>query len=192
MALKPLTSDNAGIGREGETIETGKIPLLRLSFSCPGIVRIFPNQRRFLLPTPSFLSPRQDTEGISVSRIMVVDDDALIRRTVAKILQKEGHEVIDFPDAAPALDEVDLDAIELILTDLNMPTPGEKLIQEVRKRGAKTPIIVMSGHLTEEKVHLLEELGAQAAIKKPFDLLALLQIIQAHTSSREDSLPDSG
>ena len=127
-----------------------------------------------------------------MSRVMVVDDEEMVRKTVTRVLQSEGYEVIDFPDAAPALEEADFAAIELILTDLSMPTPGEQFIQEVRKRGAKTPIVVMSGHLTEEKVHLLEELGAQAAIKKPFDLPALLQIVQAHTSSREDSLPDSG
>ncbi len=116
-------------------------------------------------------------------KIMVVDDEEMVRKTVTRVLQREGYEVINFPDAAPALEEADFAAIELILTDLSMPTPGEQFIQEVRNRGAKTPIVVMSGHLTEEKMHLLEELGAQAAIKKPFDLSALLQIVQAHTSS---------
>ena len=126
-----------------------------------------------------------------MSRVMVVDDDELVRKVVTKVLQREGHEVVDFPDAAPALEEADLDAIELILTDLNMPTPGEKLIQEVRKKNAKTPIVVMSGNLTEERLKLLEELGA-GVLAKPFDLPALLQIVQAHTSFLEGSLPDSG
>jgi DNA-binding response OmpR family regulator len=126
-----------------------------------------------------------------VPKIMVVEDEELIRVMVSRILRIEGHEVVDFPDAAPALEEADLNAIELILTDLNMPTPGEQLIHEVRKRGAKTPIVVMSGHLNEEKLLLLQELGAQAVLEKPFDMPTLLQAVQTHASSRQTSLPDS-
>ena len=111
---------------------------------------------------------------------MVVDDDEPIRRLVARILQMEGYETVDFPDPAPALEDVDLDAIELILTDLNMPTAGEQFIQEVRKRSADTPIVVMSGHLTEEKQRFLEELGAQASLRKPFELPVLLQTVRDH------------
>lgn len=122
-------------------------------------------------------------------KIMVVDDEEPIRTMVARILQKEGYEVVDFPDAAPALEEADLAAMELILTDLSMPTTGEQFIQEVRKRGATTPIVVMSGHLSEEKRHLLEELGAQAVLEKPFGLPMLLQTVQAQISSQEISRP---
>ena len=125
-------------------------------------------------------------------KVMVVDDEDAVRMIVARMLQNEGYEVIDFPDAALALDEADLAAIELILTDLSMPTPGEQFIHEVRKRGAKTPIVVMSGHLTKEKRQILEELGAQAVLQKPFELSALLQTVQAQISSQKGSLPDSG
>jgi len=138
-------------------------------------------------PYPIFYSlPCKSIEAISVSKVMVVDENEVIRRLVSKILREDGYEVVDFPDAAPALEEADLDAIELILTDLNRPTPGEKLIQEVRKKNAKTPIVVMSGHLTEERLKLLEELGA-VVLEKPFALSVLLQTIQTHTSSLEVS-----
>jgi len=119
-----------------------------------------------------------------VPKVMIVEDDEMVRTMVSRILRKEGHDVIGYPDAAPALQEADLNAIELILTDLSMPTPGEQLIQAVRKRGATPPIVVMSGHLSEEKLQLLEALGIQAFLEKPFDLSALLQIVQKHAISR--------
>lgn len=119
---------------------------------------------------------------------MVVDDDEPIRRLVARILEKEGYEIVVFPDPAPALEDADLDAIQLILTDLNMPTAGEQFIQEVRKRNADTPIVVMSGHLTAEKWRLLEELGVQASLQKPFELPALLQTVRDQLRGRGEKV----
>ena len=43
---------------------------------------------------------------------MVVEDDELVRRIVTKMLELKGYEVTNYPDAAPALEEADLDAFE--------------------------------------------------------------------------------
>ena len=119
-----------------------------------------------------------------MARVVVVDDDDVIRRFVTRILEREGYDVTAFSDAADALADAALsDAAiadaDLIITDLTMPTSGEVFIQNLRRRSTRAPIIVMSGHLSEEKAQYLLSLGVQAFIRKPFDLDEFLAIIQA-------------
>ena len=111
--------------------------------------------------------------------VVLVDDDEVVRRFVTRMLEREGYDVIAFPDAADALTDVASTVADLIITDLTMPTSGEVFIQELRSRSTRAPIIVMSGHLSEEKAQYLLSLGAQAFIRKPFDIHEFLALIQA-------------
>ena len=113
-----------------------------------------------------------------MARVVVVDDDDVVRRFVTKMLEREGYDVTVFSDAADALADAAIADADLIITDLSMPTSGEVFIQELRSRSTRAPIIVMSGHLSEEKAQYLLSLGAQAFIQKPFDLDEFLAIIQ--------------
>jgi len=109
-------------------------------------------------------------------RIMVVDDNDLVLKMMAGLLEEEGYEVRAFPDAAFALESA-LDDIELIVTDLDMPTPGEALIQQVR-RESDIPIIVVSGNISEERAQFLRNIGAQTVLEKPFSLSGFLETIR--------------
>ena len=114
-----------------------------------------------------------------MATVMVLDDEELVRAMVMKLLQHGGHQVLAFPDAAPALATDRFEDIDVIVTDLEMPTTGEEFIQRVRGRGIQTPIIAMSGNLSEEKSHYLKSIGAQATVRKPFTLPAFLQLVQS-------------
>ena len=107
----------------------------------------------------------------------MMDDDDMIRSLLTKLLEREGHTVTTFPDAAPALASANFDQMDLIITDLAMPTTGEYATKVIREQGHTTPIIVMSGFITEEKAQYLKSLGAQEIIRKPFNLLAFLQVV---------------
>ena len=111
--------------------------------------------------------------------VMVVDDDDIVRRFVVRILEREGGDVVAFADAAEALSTPLLTDADLIITDLTMPTSGEVFIRELRRREIRTPVLVMSGHLSEEKAHYLIILGAQAFIRKPFDLEEFRSIVRS-------------
>ena len=74
----------------------------------------------------------------------------MVRLALTQILEALGYQAIPFADAAPALDTVDFDTIDLIITDLNMPTRGEVAIQAIRCRGYQIPIIVISGWLNKD------------------------------------------
>jgi DNA-binding response OmpR family regulator len=117
--------------------------------------------------------PRQ-----AMAAIVLLDDDEVILNMMRRMLEMEGHTVATYPDAAPALDEVDFKQVDLIVTDLKMPTSGEDFIRTLRERRIQVPIIVLSGNITEEKALHLKTLGAQEIIKKPFDLYEFLETIQ--------------
>ena len=61
--------------------------------------------------------------------------------------EMKGHTVYVFEDAQPALEEIDFDTVDLVITDLTMPTPGEKVIRTIRERGSQVHITVMAGHI---------------------------------------------
>jgi DNA-binding NtrC family response regulator len=105
-----------------------------------------------------------------MATVVVLDDDDFVRRFVCRLLQIFGHQVLSYPDAKPALNEVDFSTVDLVITDLLMPTPGEVLIKTVRERGFDVPIVVMSGHVEPEKVDYYIGLGAQSILFKPFSI----------------------
>lgn len=116
-----------------------------------------------------------------MATVVVMEDDEGVRGVVVRALELQSHRVIAFPDAAPALCEVDFDEIDLVITDLNMPTGGEDAIRILRERGIKVPIIAMSGHIYKddtEDIARLISLGAQAVVIKPFAILSFLEIVR--------------
>ena len=112
-------------------------------------------------------------------KVAVIDDEGYVLRSVTWMLEKEGFEVVGYADAAPALAQCQFDEVDLILTDLAMPTPGEQLIKEVRSRGISTPVIAMSANLNQDAGSSLGALGAQAVLQKPFDVDELVSLVNS-------------
>jgi CheY-like chemotaxis protein len=117
--------------------------------------------------------------------ILVVDDHPGVRLTVSMVLSREGYSVTgagDVPSAAAALEGTDFAAI---VTDLRMPgPPGLALVEEVERRGLRTPVILMSGSLEDldredERVDRLAGL-----LGKPFSLETLRSLVRAVTWAR--------
>lgn len=113
-----------------------------------------------------------------MATILVMDDDPFVRDVIARMLKMEGHRVLIFPDARPALEEVNFDETDLIITDLTMATPGETAIRALRHRGVDVPILVLSGYIDSQKAEYLFALGAQRVMAKPFLLKALMAQVQ--------------
>jgi CheY-like chemotaxis protein len=104
-----------------------------------------------------------------MARIVVVDDEPAARTAISRILEKEGHEVQQYEDGRPALDDVDYSKVDLAIVDLQMPTSGYDVIEEIRARGFdKLPIIVASANV--DLVLTPEVLGVQEIIEKPFQI----------------------
>ena len=112
--------------------------------------------------------------------ILLVDDEDLIRRNLTALLQKHGYDVLPFDDGAPALEALGSENVDLILTDLDMPTPGEELIRLGRQRGYSGPAIVMSGSRNVDSAYC-DVIEADAALIKPFEDNDLVRLLSTYT-----------
>jgi CheY-like chemotaxis protein len=114
----------------------------------------------------------------------VVDDDPVIRSTVAELLLDEGYEVEQAGDGAQALHLVKGSMPAAIVLDLMMPVlDGWAFVERCRAlpESADVPIVVMSAthglHETAERLHAM---GVRAVMAKPFDVDALIAIVQRY------------
>jgi len=109
-----------------------------------------------------------------MSRILVVDDEPIIRGELHRLLARHGHEVSEAGSVAEAGAERELDSYDLILTDLRLPgAPGTELI----KSAGDCPVLVMTSYATVKSAVEAMKLGAADYIAKPFDHDELLLII---------------
>ncbi len=113
-----------------------------------------------------------------MAKIVLLEDNDTVRNLIVWVLQREGHEVSAFPDAAPALEDAGLADNDLAIVDLMMPTSGDAFIQHIRGMGLQTPVIVLSGELREGDEARLKAIGAQQVMKKPFLPTALLGVVK--------------
>ena len=111
--------------------------------------------------------------------ILVVDDNADVRDAIEAFLKTREYVVLSYADAARALEEVDFNNIDLILTDLQMPTSGDQFILLLAQKKITVPIIVMSGFLSEEHIAYLADLGVRKTLAKPVRMSELLQEVEA-------------
>ena len=115
-------------------------------------------------------------------RVLVVDDEELVRLVIARTLRLSGFDVIEARDGLEALARMPVAAPDLVLTDLNMPRcNGEMLCVEIKRRHATAgvPVVMMTGG-PQDEAHM-REVGFAAVIYKPLpERLAefLLSILQ--------------
>ena len=116
--------------------------------------------------------PRKDT-------ILVVEDDRALRNGLAMNLELHGYHVITAPDGETGM-QLAFDARpQLIVLDIMLPGwTGLEILEELRKRGEKTPVLILSArNTTPDKVAGLD-LGADDYMAKPFDLSELIARIE--------------
>jgi CheY-like chemotaxis protein len=115
------------------------------------------------------------SEVSTQSRVLVVDDDANLTRLLRTILRTSGFDVVTASDSSAALDMVSGQQFNVIILDLRMPVmDGRAFYRELRGRGDNTPVVISSAYGARAAQ---AELGAQAAIEKPFDPDKLVQTV---------------
>lgn len=113
----------------------------------------------------------------SPGRILIVDDEESIRTVLVNLLERRGYDTMVLVDAAPVR-EINLDDIDLIVTDLAMPTSGEELIENVRSRGFTGPVVVLTGVLDDKSTEHLMAIGADRVLQKPTRMAVLLSTVE--------------
>ena len=108
--------------------------------------------------------------------ILVVDDEAPMRKLLSSNLKATGYTVRTAADGTEAMKLIEENTFDLLLLDITMPGPsGVQVLQAVR-RGAELPVLMLSGHGRErDKVEALD-LGADDYLTKPFGLENCLRV----------------
>ncbi len=123
--------------------------------------------------------PRTGSDDPHVVRLLVVDDDPIIRETLHQFLSNE-YECDTADRAEQALEILEYQHYDAIITDISMPgVGGLHILKRIQARQLATPVIVISGNGDEFR-DLFMEMGAFAYFTKPFRLLELeLAVSQA-------------
>ena len=122
-------------------------------------------------------------------RILLVDDDATLRQTLAIGLRAEGHDVLLSADGRSALQAATEDQPDLMVLDLGLPDlSGVEVLRELR-RWSRLPVVVLSARDgSADKVEALD-LGADDYVTKPFGVAELLARIRAAARRAGSDLP---
>ena len=120
-------------------------------------------------------------------RILIVDDDDTLRGSLAEQLElHEGFAVHQAADGRTALELTEEHTFDVILLDVGLPdTDGRDLCRLLRRRGVKTPVIMLTAHDSDADTILGLDSGANDYISKPFRLGVLLARLRAQLRQHE-------
>ena len=105
-----------------------------------------------------------------MARILVCDDQEMMRDSLAGTLVREGHEVVACGDGAAAVGRLQASRFDLLITDLKMPKmTGIELLGEARRLRPEMPVVLMTAFATVGTAVEAMKLGAYDYIQKPFD-----------------------
>jgi DNA-binding NtrC family response regulator len=114
-------------------------------------------------------------------KILIIEDEAAIRRVLTKILSEENdtYLVEEAEDGIQGLEKIKANDYDLVLCDIKMPKmDGEELLEEVKKIKPEIPFVMISGHGDMETAINTMRLGAFDYIMKPPDLNRLLNTVR--------------
>lgn len=118
-----------------------------------------------------------------MKRILVVDDDDLVRGYLRRLLAAEGYEVIEASNGQEAVRRCGEGPLDLIVTDLYMPgMSGLDALLELDSRSSSVPVIAVSGGgsgATGDALALARNLGAARVFQKPFDTVAFVAAVRS-------------
>jgi len=110
-----------------------------------------------------------------MARVLIIDDEENILKTLSGILSDEGHETITAANAADGLARASEFNIDCVLLDVWLPDiDGLQVLRELRRDDTMRPVIMMSGHSTITTAVEATKLGAYTFLEKPLDLERLL------------------
>jgi len=114
-----------------------------------------------------------------MSKILVIDDDARDRDLLGAVLTKRGYEVILADNGGTGLMLCHRRTPDAVVLDLNMPgIDGRSILRQLRILHPTLPVVVFSGHSTEEIEQEMLNQGATACIQKAFSLDQLGSALQ--------------
>lgn len=107
-------------------------------------------------------------------RVLVADDEPMVREVIAMYLSEDGHEVVPAEDGRDALRKFEEGGFDLVLTDRSMPEMnGDQLALEVKKREPKMPVLLLTGYGDVMNSEGEKPSGVDSIVSKPFTMESL-------------------
>ena len=138
-----------------------------------------------LVPTPA----RRDGRDRGL-RVLLVEDDALIRLTTAEMLASLGHTVVEAGDAEEALSVIDGQPVDALVTDITLPgLSGDQLACTMRRRCPGLPVVLASGYDLSTGGTTPGAIPDAIHLAKPYDVTALAEALRVAIDAGPHVLP---
>lgn len=140
---------------------------------------------------------RNSEENITIEipqaegRILVVDDEEIMRNLAKDILERCGYEVVEAVDGIDGIEnfEKNIDSLKAVILDIVMPRlGGAETFYKMREINKTIPIIITSGFKEDHRVKELIEAGADDFLKKPYNLKDFIKIVNKIESNKSEFL----
>ena len=146
----------------------------------PGIQRV-PSEPEWKMRNISTMTK------ISPSRVLAVDDEALIRWSLAETLGERGYDVTEAGDGRMALAAIEeaRDPFDVVLLDYRLPDSADlRLLERVRQLAPTARVIMITAHNSPELAQGAAALGAYSVVSKPFEVESLAALVN---QARQDA-----
>ena len=127
---------------------------------------------------------------ITKAKVLLIDDEPLIVRTLRGLLEQKGYEVDTAEDGSAALVKVEGKDYDLVISDIRMPgMNGLKAVEKIKettgRRGVKTAFMFITGFAEEDAPETAIRLGVTDFLLKPFDLEQFINAVKKSLESQE-------
>ena len=114
------------------------------------------------------------------TRVLIVDDDASMRRTLSLILDRKGYEVVAAEDGTHAIEEAKQHRFDLILIDIRMPGKGGlDTLRELKQVDPQARMVMMTGYAVAGLVGEALKIGVDGVLYKPFDVEVVVDMLMS-------------
>jgi len=115
----------------------------------------------------------------NTNRILVVDDEPNIRRTLSAVLRSRGYEVVSASDGNEAVKLARETPYDIAIMDVRMPgLDGIQALQELIALDKNSRVVLMSGHGEDDEKNQAIKSGATAFLEKPVSVDSLLELLR--------------
>jgi two-component system, chemotaxis family, chemotaxis protein CheY len=112
-------------------------------------------------------------------KILIVDDSSMSRRILRRILEGDGHEVVEASEGAAGLEQYFLEKPDLVFLDLTMRDMyGLEVLDKLHELDPEAQVIIASADIQDSTRKMVAAAGANAFINKPFSPEKVLQVLE--------------
>jgi DNA-binding NtrC family response regulator len=122
-------------------------------------------------------------------KVLVVDDDAVVGRSINRVLSAKGYEVREALSGEEALEELDHREYDLVFTDVRMPgIDGMEMTSRLKQRHPEVPVVIITGYGTEAGERQARDLGVTGYLRKPLTPEMIIGNAERALRERQETL----